>query len=192
MGQLRKALCAIGGAIALASALCVPAQASIIYVFTETDGNVVGTLSGSVDTTGLTVFSGTKVSAPLFNPGTGQLFSGPGGPVAVIFGAFAAQSWGSVGFHVADSTTGDPFAIAHTNLFLPFGYVSGAALSGTLTFLSATFASLGITPGSYVYTLPNEDTVTVRFEAPAPEPATLALLSLGLAGLAVARRRKLN
>jgi hypothetical protein len=37
-------------------------------------------------------------------------------------------------------------------LILPQGYVSGTALSGTATWANQTLASLGLTPGQYVYT----------------------------------------
>ncbi|MNL72451.1 hypothetical protein D3C87_1977660 [compost metagenome] len=37
-------------------------------------------------------------------------------------------------------------------VYLPVGYVSGSALSGATTFAGATFASLGVTPGTYTWT----------------------------------------
>ena len=49
-------------------------------------------------------------------------------------------------------------------------------------------ASLGITPGDYVYTITgSNDTVTLRFAV--PEPASLALLGFSAVGVLVRRRR---
>jgi hypothetical protein len=46
-------------------------------------------------------------------------------------------------------------------LVVPLNYVSGAALSDSMIFNNATFASLGVTPGTYVWTwrtgLPNQN-----------------------------------
>ena len=41
--------------------------------------------------------------------------------------------------------------VLNGNLAVPQGYVSGTALSDSMTFNNATFASLGVTPGPYVW-----------------------------------------
>ncbi len=76
-------------------------------------------------------------------------------------------------------------------LAIATGYMSGDALSGSHTFAGQTFASLGITPGSYDYVLPS-DTITLNFAAtPVPLPASLLLLlgALGLGGVLGWRRK---
>jgi hypothetical protein len=63
-----------------------------------------------------------------------------------------------------------------------------------MTFSGQTFASLGITPGYYVYDVtfggPGAVTQTVALSAGVPEPGTLFLSSLGLVGGAAAAFRR--
>jgi hypothetical protein len=80
-------------------------------------------------------------------------------------------------------------------IIVPFRYVSGSSLSGTSTFDGATIATLGLTPGSYVYTWGSgvdADGITVNISG-VPEPSTWAMMGLGFASLGVvacgARRR---
>jgi len=169
------------------------ASAAVVFDFVETpSGSVVGTLSGSLNLEGLSGCSSVPKTGIGIGPNSGSIFSGLDGPGCVYQQAFTTSplSFGSGGTTLASSATGDLFVtiFGFGALNLPAGYASGNALSGSLTFLNATFASLGITAGSYVLTMPN-DTVTLSFRA-VPEPGTLALLSLGLVGMIMLRRRR--
>ena len=71
-------------------------------------------------------------------------------------------------------------------MFVPTGYVSGASLgTSTDTWSGATFASLGVAPGTYTWTWgtgADADSFTLQIGAAAvPEPASLTLTALGLA-----------
>ena len=77
---------------------------------------------------------------------------------------------------------------------VPQGYVSGAALSGSMTFNNATFASLGVIPGTYVWTwgtgLPNQNFTLHIGGAGVPDGgSTVSLLGCALLGLTALRRK---
>jgi hypothetical protein len=89
---------------------------------------------------------------------------------------------------------GDLFGVFGGDVAVGFGYQSGAALSGSATYDNATFASLGLMPGSYVYTWgsgANADSLTINIEA-VPELSTWAMMALGFAGLGFVGRRRLR
>jgi hypothetical protein len=76
-------------------------------------------------------------------------------------------------------------------IYVPAGYVSGTQLSDTDTFNGATFASLGITSGTYTYTWgsgPTADTATVMTIASVPEPSTWAAILGGFGILGAVQR----
>ncbi len=191
-----------------AGALCLALMAgpapAVTFDFYERNGNVEGEFSGSLNLTGATV---SCITCGLFlasiNPSDARVINGSSGQsggntTGYVVDGPASFGTGGQTLTNAANRTGDVFGIRGgafgPDVLVPFGYVSGAPLSGTIKFLGATFDSLGITVGSYTYLLPN-DTVTINFikrggEAAIPLPATLPLLlgGLGLA-FAAARRR---
>ena len=106
-------------------------------------------------------------------------------------------SFGSGGLGIASSGSGGFVLIGDLGeLLLPSGYVSGTALSGSMTYSGQTLASLGVTPGTYTWTWGSgADADFVELQVlggtqAVPEPSALALLAAGAAGLAWARRRR--
>jgi hypothetical protein len=75
-----------------------------------------------------------------------------------------------------------------------FGYISNAVLSDSMTFNNATFASLGLTPGTYMWSwgtgLPNQNFTLIIGRVGVPDGgSTVSLLGCALLGLAAVRRR---
>ena len=120
-------------------------------------------------------------------------------------GLSGPTSFGSGGFLFSDSGSGNfagvfGAAAEGGNLFVTPGYVSGTPLGvSTATWSNQTFATLGVTPGTYVWTWGtgmNADSFTLQIgpAAPAngvPEPGSTIMLMLGAIGTLAAFRRKL-
>jgi hypothetical protein len=66
------------------------------------------------------------------------------------------------------------------------GYVSGTAFTDTNVYSNATFASLGVTPGTYTWKWNNGANSLVLN---APEPASVCLVLVS--GIGLLRRRRL-
>ncbi len=190
---------------ALCALSCLPLAASAVVTinFQQVGLNVVATGSGSANVTALTrdtsstgaqvwpvsVFPETFLSiGPVSTPDLPiavSAFIGISGPTNIGTGTTNA---------FASSGSGDRIGlVANRVMYLPFTYVSGAAVSGTSTWNNASFASLGLTPGTYTWTWGSgatADSMVINIGTPVPEPGTLALMLAG-AGLlgALARRR---
>jgi PEP-CTERM motif len=185
--------------LATASVLATgPARAGAIININQVGTDVVVTGSGTLDTTGLTIVALNFDAVPDLTPNLGFAILGPangsGAGVGVdeYAGATGPASFGPGGQTNPSSGSGDPFGLAFQGQFqgeilVPRGY-SGAPLSATDTYANATFSSLGLTPGTYIYTLPND---TLMVQIGVPEPSTLVSAAVAvLAGVGILWRRR--
>jgi len=170
----------------------------------QVGSNVVASGSGPINLTGLTFFlPGIDFTARI-RAGGGVIITGPpggSGDVDVYTGFTGPTSFGSGFFFFPNTGSGDIVGIDAQSSFggllaVPPGYVSGTALSDSMTFNNATFASLGVTPGTYVWTwgtgLENQNFTLIIEGAGVPDGgSTVSLLGCALLGL-VALRRKLG
>ena len=135
-----------------------PAQAGYIVTLKQVGSDLVATGSGAIDLTGLSFMNTGSGGLAAIGPNLAQIITGPtSGSADIYFGMISGPtSFGSGGFTFASSGSGDVVGKAEGGvndlLILPTGYVSGSALSDISTYNNATFASLGVTPGTYEWT----------------------------------------
>ena len=198
---------ALGMAVLIGCGLSAPpAKAAYVVTIEEVGSDVVATGSGSINFDALDLW-GDEEDPSLIDASEGALVIGPAIPTddiyysgiagpAVAFGSgdefFADSGSGAVvGLGTFEETSGGVIAV-------PEDAVSGAALgTSTATFANATLMSLGLTPGTYVWTWgsgPTADSFTLeiataRGASAVPEPGTWAMMLLGLAGFMTLRTR---
>jgi PEP-CTERM motif len=178
-------------ALAMA-ALAARAEASAIIVVKQVGSDVVITGSGTLDLIGLDYQYSTYAPTEVLPSLNTVLIGTDAGHVDVYSGITTyPASLGTGGTTAASSGAGDTFGINDMVLDVPFGYTSGSPLLGSSTFDNQTIASLGFTPGTYVFswnssvvgTAVTDDSVTVEVGSAVPEPSTWAMMLLGFAGL---------
>ena len=195
---------AIGAAMLIG--LSAPAaQAGYVVTLTQEGGDVVATGMGLIDLTGLSFVvggGGGPAGPAAMNPTELTLITGGAGVTDVYIGATGPTSFGSGGFTSVSSGSGGQVGIDGINppgidgvIRVPSGYVSYSPLSDTATYAGQTFATLGVTPGTYEWTWGTgaNQNFTLDIGAAIPEPATWALLLTGFAALGamIRSRRKM-
>jgi hypothetical protein len=179
------------------SLVCVqPAQAYTVTL-RQVGSNVVANGSGAVNLTGLTlVGSGDGLLAEIISK-RGVIEMGPAvsGSLDQYRGFSGPTSFESGGPIGAGNGSGDFVGIRNdtlSGLFVPAGYVSNTNLTSSATWNNATFASLGLTPGTYAWTwgtgLPNQNFTLIIGGAGVPDGGTtVSLLGFALFGLTALR-----
>jgi hypothetical protein len=184
-------------AIAVTSLCFVRPAEAYTVTLQQMGANVVANGSGAINLTGLTPegFSFTPVAGVVATLGiinTGQsAVNVPG-----YFGFTGPSNFGGGGLFSPNTSSGDFVGINNFlgDIFVPAGYVSNTALSDSMTFNNATFASLGLDVGTYVWSwgteLENQNFTLVIGGAGVPDGgSTVSLLGFALLGLAALRRK---
>ena len=159
-----------------------PVKAAVIINASQSGGSVVFDYSGTINITGLADL-GANVNAggPWVIPSAGVFLAT--GQTQGYSGSFSLPRFGNGLPNYSGSRSGDVFGMREavagtTTILVPSGY-SGGSILGSMSFAATDFATLGLTPGSYIAILPNTDTITMNI--PVPTPAPLPLLGLGAA-----------
>lgn len=170
-------------------------QSAVLINAFEDSGDVKFVGSGSLNLTGLTL---DPLGQGVFAGSDGTIFASAGrltfslSNIDIYHGIPAVPFGSGATFHFSNSVSGDNFGFnsGSDNLGVPHQYASGDPLSFSMIFALATFASLGMDPGTYVWALPN-DTITLVVGAnPVPLPAALPLFASVLLGSGVLAWRK--
>lgn len=195
----------IGLLALVAAVLLAPATANAtpyVVKLTQQGNNVVATGSGAFDLTGFQFFSqegGLGFSAWLDPTLPGVELGSQGIAIDYYLGTTSGPpSFGS-GAPIGDTTgIGDPIGFGPGQLAVPKGYSSGTFLSNSGAWDNASFASLGVTPGTYTWTWGTnaEQSFTLIIGNPVgvPEPAALGMFGFGvlLVGAFVGLRRRVG
>ena len=175
------------------------ANAALVVTALEVGSNVVFESTGSLDITGLTPI-GQQPTIGFIRGTEGFVFGARRNTEVNVYQATSVPT--SFGGTVISSRPDSFIATNPPNsafgaligppvIRLPLGYTSGTPLIYEMQFIGASFASMALSPGTYVWTLPT-DTVTLQIgdplEVTAP-PTLLSVLGAVVVGLGIGRRR---
>jgi hypothetical protein len=192
----------IGGfSLATVFVLSTQTQAALILNFTEiTGGGVSYAATGSLNFGGMQASATGILISTLetagINPAAGSFVSTGFGSISLPTANKYTGITGPTSFGSGSKTDGPSFGVGFWfypsagELYIGSSYVSGTPLASISGFYSGkTLGALGLTPGTYTWTLgtgPQSDTLTMNV---VPEPSSFALLGFAAAGLLVRRKR---
>ena len=165
-------------ALAFILMLAKAGQAAVTITVEQNGTDVELIASGNINLTGLD--SRGQFAAPKgLSPVDALLLMGPATGDFERYGTAAGPSFGDGEAKRATSGSGDIFGfdIPNSQIAVPADYQSFEQINATLTFANETIESLGIKPGTYRYTLSNDDFIQLNV---VPIPAALPLLGSGL------------
>ena len=186
----RLALCI---ACALVAATAAANASPYVVTLEQVGSDVVATGSGEINLAGFPGSFLTSTASAAIRADPDYILLGTGELQGYGLSITGPSSFGSGSGTFADLSSGDAVGINGSNtIYLPDGYVSDTALSSSATWDSATFASLGVTPGTYVWTFGTgaDQSITLDIVASTPLPAALPLFATGLGALGFLSRRK--
>ncbi len=150
---------------------------------------------------GMTPTGNTFFNTPFASyvaPYAAQTFIGTG-KVDKYSGVSGASTWGDGPFTPAwggQTGAGVSLRMQDQSIWVPLGYVSGTDLGiSTATYTNTDLATLGLNPGTYIYTFgqgATADTFTVEIAAAGavPEPSTWAMMLVGFGAIGASIRRR--
>ncbi len=181
-----------------------PSQAAIIINMVESGSDVVATLSGSIDSLVGATLNQTGASTPNQNFVRASdayfIFTDQTPPSFGLYDSydistFPANFGSGADFSFATSSTASTsmlFRAPGPQIWIGQDYTLSTPVTGALTWSSATFTSLGVTEGTYVWDWGGDSMTLIIGAAPSPvpEPGTWAAAALLAGGAAFARWRR--
>ena len=198
-----RRIAALGAMLGSAMLASAPARAAYILNIDQVGTDVVATGSGSLNLLERQVAGGIASGSIrpsngtiLLGSGNGQLWQYAGNYTGFGGGPYTAFGGGTA-YIGASQTSGATVGLVAGMLVIPLNYLSGTELgTSTATFANTTLADLGATPGTYAWTWGSEgtaDSFTINVglaQSAVPEPATWAMMLLGMGAVGFAMRRR--
>ena len=170
------------------------AQAGYTVTLREVGSNVVATGSGAIDLTGLTFAGFFLHLVPAIDPQDAFIRTGSYSSVDFYSAEFSGPtSFGGGAITYASSGSGSIVAISLGHILtVPREYVSGTFLSDSATYSDQTIATLGVTPGTYVWTWGSGANQNFTLQIPVPPPTGPPIATTNPATLIASFSAKLN